>query len=328
MEKVLVTGGSGFIGGSLSRGLLERGFRVRAYYRPGDDARLISSPAIEKIEGDICDIRLLSEAARGCACVFHTAGNVSFRRADRRLQYRVNVEGTRAVVAACRLAGVTRLVHTSTVNTLGIPSPDGAVGDENTTYTGETAWFGYARTKKVAEDTALAACGPSLDVVVVNPGTVFGPGDVNRNAGSYILAIARAPVLFYPEGGTNCVHIDAVVAGQVAAFEKGRSGERYILGGENLTYREIFSIIAGLLGRRAPRFRLPALPSMAAAAAIEIASSILGVRSRLALEAARASRIKFFYSSDKARRDLGLPSIPFRLAARDAIEWYRAQGYL
>ena len=328
METILVTGGSGFIAGSLSRRLLELGYRVRAYYRPGDDTRLLSSPAMEKIEGDICDSRLLAESARGCACVFHTAGNVSFRRADRGLQRRVNVEGTRTVVDACRRAGVPRLVHTSTVNTLGIPVPDGAVGDESTPRTVTTQWFNYAHTKKEAEDIALAACDPSLEVVVVNPGTVFGPGDVNCNAGSYILAIAGAPVLFYPAGGTNCVHIDAVVAGHLAAFEKGRPGERYILGGENLTYREMFSIIAALLGRPTPRLRLPALPSIAAAGAIEIATSALGIRSRLTFEAARAGGIKFFYSSDKARLELGLPFISFRAAAKDAIDWYRAEGYL
>lgn len=325
---VLVTGGSGFVGGNLAIALAGRGFRVRAFYRKGDDTRLLNDAPVERIEGDICDQNLLEEAASGCDAVFHTAGNVSFRKADRDVQYRVNVEGTRTVLRACRRAGVRRLVHTSTINTLGIPKRGGSPAGENTPFDWAESAFTYAHTKKIAEDIAMSANGPLLEVVVVNPGTVFGPGDLNVNAGSYILAIAKAPVLFYPEGGTNCVHIDVVVAGHIAAYEKGRPGHRYILGGENLTYREMFSTIAGLLGKPAPWLRLPTSLSVISAGLIETFSPKLSEKTRISSSAARAGRINFFYSSDKARQELGLEHIPFRLAVEDAVAWYRKEGFL
>lgn len=171
---------------------------MRAFHRRGDDTRLIQASSIESIEGDICDTELLTRAASGCSAVFHTAGNVSFRKSDRAVQYRINVEGTRAVVEACRQSRVSRLVYTSTANMLGAAEPDGALGDENTPFNWRIQQFNYAITKKMAETIALSADSPSLEVVAVNPGTVFGPGDVNANAGSYIIATAKFPVLFYP----------------------------------------------------------------------------------------------------------------------------------
>ena len=327
-KRVLITGGSGFIGGKLAQTLSDRGFEVRAFYRKGDDDRLLDNRPVEKIEGDINDIPLLTEAAAGCAYVFHTAGNVSFRRTDYDIQYQVNVEGTRSVVQACRHAEVGRLIHTSTVNTLGIPGPEAPVGDENTPFVMQNCPFNYGRTKKMAEDIALAANGPDLEVVSVNPGTVFGPGDINANAGSYILAIAHTPMLFYPEGGTNCVHVDAVISGHIAAMEKGRPGERYILGGENLTYQEIFTLIARLLGRPRPRFKLPTGLAVFAAHWIETLGGRWGFQTKLAAEAARAGQYRFFYSSQKAIDELALPEIPFSLAAEEAIGWYRKEGLL
>ncbi len=327
-KTVLVTGGSGFVGGNLALALAGRGLRVRAFYRRGDDTRLLASSPVEKIEGDICDEKLLGEAASGCDAVFHTAGNVSFREADRHVQYRVNVEGTRTVVRACLRAGVRRLVHTSTVNTLGIPKRGGPPADENTAFDWNESSFTYAQTKKIAEDIALSANGSSLEVVAVNPGTVFGPGDVNVNAGTYILAIAKAPVLFYPAGGTSCVHIDVVVAGHIAAYEKGRPGHRYILGGENLTYRKMFSTIAGLLGKPAPRLKLPMSLAVISSGLIETFAPKLSEKTRISSGAARAGRISFFYSSEKARHELGLEHIPFRRAVEEAIAWYRKEGFL
>jgi dihydroflavonol-4-reductase len=151
---------------------------------------------------------------------------------------------------------------------------------------------------------------------------------VNANAGSYILTLAKTPLLFYPAGGTNCVHVDSVVDGHIAAFEKGRPGERYILGGENLHYREMLAIIADVLGRPRPRFAIPARPSVLAASLLERIADLLGSNLKLSAEAARAGGLRFFYSSDKARRELGLEDIPFRRAVEDAVAWYRKEGYL
>jgi dihydroflavonol-4-reductase len=324
----LVTGASGFVGGNLAKTLVERGDRVHAHYRPGDNTVLLEGLPVEHLPGDLCDVDLLHRAATGCDGVFHTAGNMSFLSWERPLQHRVNVDGTRAVVEACRKAGVRRLVHTATINTMGIPHPEGAEGDENTLFNWEPLDFHYAITKRRGEELALAANGPSLEVVVVNPGTIFGPGDVNFNAGSYIRVIAKSPLPFYPEGGTNCVHVDAVVAGHLAAFERGRPGERYVLGGENVTYREMFMIIAEVLGRPRPRFEIPYSAALAAATLLDLVARPLRLRLRVSAEAVRAGRHLLFYSSAKARRELDLPFIPFRRAVEDAVRWYRAHGML
>ena len=318
----LVTGGNGFIGSGLVRLLVSRGHEVRAFYRPGDDPRCLEGCPAERIEGDICDRDALAAAARGCEGVFHTAGNLSFLKRDRELQRRVNVEGAAAVVDACLRAGVRRLVHTSTVNACGIPYPQGTVGDEETPFNWEPIGFHYAITKRAGEQIALAANSPRLEVVVVNPGTVFGPGDIHRNAGSYILAIQKGPVFFYPGGGANVVHVEAVVEGHWAAFDRGRPGQRYILGGENLTYREIFTTIADVLGRPRPRLAIPRPAALAAARLVEAGARITGRRAKLSVEAVRGGYLKLFYSSAKAERELGLRRIPFRRAVEEAAEWY------
>jgi dihydroflavonol-4-reductase len=326
-RRVLVTGGSGFIGGKLVRLLVDSGYETRAFFREGDDARLLTGLPVDRTEADICDLAALVEAMKGCEGVFHTAGNVSFRRRDRKIQRRVNVEGTRTVIAACRRAGVRRLVHTSTVNTLGVPG-EGCVGDERTPPDSRLHDMGYVATKRTAESLALGANGPGLEVVSVNPGTVFGPGDVNANAGSFILAAARLPVIACPPGGTNCVHIDAVTRGHLAAYERGRAGERYILGGENLTYREMFRIIAEALGRRLRILAVPPAPAVVLAFLLERAADVAGIDMPLSADAARAGSLRLYYSSRKARQELALPFLPFRLAAREAVEWYRAEGFL
>jgi dihydroflavonol-4-reductase len=214
------------------------------------------------------------------------------------------------------------------VNTLGIPLPLGSIGDESTPFNWEPYDFHYAITKKKGEEIALAANGPQLQVVAVNPGTMFGPGDININAGSYILTIARSPVFFYPTGGCNCVHVDAVVAGHLAAYDRGRPGERYILGGENLTFQEIFTLIAEVLHRPRPRMKIPYALSIAGAAVLSGAARGLGKAIRLSPEAVRVGRFELFYSSSKAVRELALPQIPFRIAIEDAVRWYRENGYL
>jgi dihydroflavonol-4-reductase len=157
---------------------------------------------------------------------------------------------------------------------------------------------------------------------------VFGPGDVNFNAGSYIRAIAGGLVLLYPPGGTNCVHVDAVVAGHLAAMDRGRPGERYVLGGENLTYREMFGVIADVLGRPRPLLPLPYPVALGAARLVDAVAGVSGLRPRVSAEAVRAGRHLLFYASAKAAKDLALPFIPFRRAVEDAVAWYRRHGLL
>jgi dihydroflavonol-4-reductase len=322
----LVTGGSGFIGSGIVKALLVAGHKVRSFHLPGDYLRLLEGLPVEPVAGDICDLGLLIEAAKGCEGVFHTAGNMSFLRRDRPLLYRVNVEGSRTVTEACLRAQVRRLVHTSTVNACGIPDPRGALGDEETPFNWGKLGFHYALSKRRGEKIALAANGSRLEVVVVNPGTVFGAGDLHSHAGGYIRAAQKWPVLFYPGGGANCVHVKAVVEGHLAAFFKGRPGQRYILGGENLTYREIFATIADVL--KLPRLLVPIpLPAaLACARPLGLLARAAGIPNALSAEAVRAGYLKLYYSSAKAERELGLRRVPFREAVEEAAAWYAQTG--
>jgi dihydroflavonol-4-reductase len=325
--RFLVTGGSGFIGSKIVRALLAAGHAVTAFFRPGDDIRLLDGLPAERIAGDIGDVDSLSAAAAGCDGVFHTAGSMSFAKRDRPVQHHVNVEGVRSVVAACRRARVRRLVHTSSVNACGIPFPQGTLGDEETVFNWEKMDFYYAVTKHAGEQIALAADGVDLEVVVVNPGTVFGAGDIRFNAGGYIRAVRRMPILFHPAGGANCVHVDAVVEGHLAAFFRGRPGQRYILGGENLSYREIFSTIASVLRCRRLILPIPYPAAVASAALLAAGGSIAGLPFRLSPESVRAGYLKLYYSSAKAGEELGFRLIPFRRAVEDAAAWYENAGW-
>jgi dihydroflavonol-4-reductase len=323
----LVTGGCGFIGSKIVHALCRSGHAVRAYYRPGDDSRLLKGLPVERIHGDVCDVESLTSAASGCAGVFHTVGNMSFSGKDRTLQRRINVGGVRSVVEACRRSGIRRLVHTSSVNACGIPHPPGTLGDEETPFNWEKHGFDYAMTKHEGEQIALAANRPELEVVVVNPGTVFGAGDIHFNAGGYIRAVRRMPVLFHPAGGANCVHVDAVAEGHIAAFFMGRPGQRYILGGENLSYREMFATIASVLRRPRLLIPVPYPAAVASAALIATAASITGFSFRLSPQSVRAGYLKLYYSSAKAADELGLRLLPFRKAVEDAAAWYARTGW-
>ena len=324
---VLVTGGSGFIGGQLTRALVSQDYDVRVFYRPHDDTRMIKDLPIQHFTGDITEHRALKNAMKGCTAVFHTVGNMSFWYADRPLQYKVNVEGTKAVVETAKALGVSKMVHTSTVNTIGVVEGDG-VSDEQTPFNYDASDFYYAITKKQAEDVALAANSPDFRVVAVNPGTVFGAGDINFNAGSYIKEIQNGKGYFATRGGTCCVHVDAVVAGHIAAFEKGKAGEKYILGGENLPYVTLFQVIANVLGKKHTVRTVPNWVALTAAKVTENLGLLFKKKTQLTAEAVRAACLKKYYSSQKATKDLDLPFIPFQKAVEDAVDFYKQNRML
>ncbi len=328
-ELALITGASGFLGARLVRAALAAGLAVRASYRPGDDPRLLDAlgAGVERRPCDLADPAATAELCRGCALVLHAAALVSFRPADYARQLQVNVEGTRALLEAARRAGVRRFLYTSTVNTLGIP-PAGSVGDELTPFNWGPHRLGYMDSKRAAEEAVLeAAARGALDALAVLPGTMFGPGDVNLNAGSYILQASRRLLLAAPPGGTSVVHVDDVAAGHLAALRLGRSGERYVLGGENLPYRALFTLIAEELGVPPPALTLPRGLLAAAGAAFRLAES-LGLPLPASPGVLAAGAAELFYSSEKARRELGYRFRPAREGIRDAIAWYRAEGVI
>ncbi len=325
--RVLVTGASGFLGARLARLLCAEGHKVRGTYRPGDRLDVLADLELEAVACDVLDEAGTRAAVEGAEAVFHVAAMVTFDPADYWKQMRVNVDGTRVLLAACGAAGVSRLVHTSTVNTLGAPRP-GTVGHEGTPFDWGRFRLGYMDSKKASEDLVTAAAREGVNACSVLPGTFFGPGDVNQNAGTYVLQCARGNLKAAPPGGTSVVHVDDVARGHLLALERGARGGRYVLGGENLTYRQLFSVIAEAVGRPPPAVTLPAGLMSAAAGASDWLRSRLGAPLPLSAGLARAASSRLFYSSHHARRELGYTFRPAHDAIADAVAWYRARGLL
>jgi dihydroflavonol-4-reductase len=301
------------LGSRICRLLAEQGARVRATYRPGDATVALEGVVVEHRPADLLDEEALARAMEGAEVVFHAAALVSFNPRLYSLQMRVNAGGTDAVLRAAVRAGVRRLIHTSTVNTLGVPKGPGP-GDESTAFDWGSLRLGYMDSKKAAEDRVLAAAGAGLDAVCVLPGTLFGPGDVNFNAGTYVRAVATGWALIAPPGGTTAAHVDDVAGGHLLALERGRRAERYVLGGDPISYRDLFAEIARALGRRPPVATAPAIVLRATARLAPFAGVLA------------AASAKLYYSSAKAQRELGWTWRPVREAVEDAVAWYRERG--
>ena len=324
----MVTGVSGFLGARLARLLREDGHQVRGTHLPGDDLRLLRGLGIDAVACDLLDERGTRRAMEGVEAVFHVAALVTFDPARYWQQLRVNVDGTRLLLDACKQAGVSRLVYTSTVNTLGAPRR-GQVGSEATPFDWGRWRLGYMDSKKAAEDlvTAAAVSG-EVDAVSVLPGTFFGPGDINQNAGTYILQCAAGRLRAAPPGGTSVVHVDDVARGHLLALQRGHRGGRYILGGENLTYHQLFSLIALVVDRAPPIVTLPSAMVRAAGGASDWLRTRAGAPLPMSAGLARAACSRLFYSSDHARRELGYTFRPAREAIEDAVRWYEGEGIL
>jgi len=326
VNKVLVTGAAGFLGSHLIRALSDRGIAVRAFVWERADLRALECLDIDVFRGDVTRSEHCLAAVQGVDMVIHAAAMVSFQPGDRKAQTAVNVGGTRNMLEAARQAGVGRFVHISTVNAFGFPRP-GEIGDEGTVFNWTPFDIGYMETKKHAQDLVLAAAGEGFDAVVCNPGTMFGPFDVNMNAASYIQALARARgVMFCPPGGTNIADVRAVARGVLLAAEKGRAGKCYILGGLNVSYETLFRGILRLLNRYVPVVTLPASAVVAAARVCERVCGGLGQRPPLTLEMAHGAVHRLFYTSQRAVTELGYdPGDPWQ-AILETIHWLGWNG--
>jgi dihydroflavonol-4-reductase len=325
--KVLVTGGTGFVGSQLAAALVGLGDAVRVMRRASSGLVTLEGLPVEHIIGDILDAEAVARAVAGCEWVFHVAGLSSYWRARREEIYRVNVEGTRIVMDACLRAGVRRVVHTSSVGAIGIP-PEGTVGNEDTTFDRLSAAFSYADSKRLAEGEVRKAVERGLPAVIVNPAVVIGPGDHYLISGSIVVELSQRRIPAVPPGGVCTVDVDAVIQGHVAAARGGRVGERYILGGENLTYQQIAASVAEIAGKSAPRRTIPrrALPLLGAV--VDTVNRVSSGPAAVSGEQIRLSARKVFFDSGKAVRELGYPMLPFRGAAEKAHRWYIEHGYL
>jgi len=322
--KALVTGATGFVGAAVARALLREGWEVQALARKGSDRRNVQQLPLMVVEGNLNDRSSLDRALEGCDALFHVAADYRLGAFNPQELYKTNVEGTRSILEASRQAGVRRVVYTSSVACVGIPK-DGTPGNEDTPV-GVADMIGhYKRSKFLAEQVALEA----PQVVIVNPSTPIGPGDIKPTpTGQMVLDAAAGRMPAYVDTGLNVVHVDDVAAGHLLAFHKGRPGERYILGGEDLTLREILVEIAGIVGRKPPTVRLPTGVVLPIAYVAEAFARITGRPGRITVEGVRMSRKRMFFSSDKARSELGYTWRPPIEALRDAITWLREQGSL
>ena len=324
MGPTLVTGATGFLGWHIGRLLRERGFEVRALSRKGE---AIEGLDCEVVTGDLRDRVTIERAVAGCRYVFHAAADYRLwvrNQADEQDMYASNVEGTRELLTAAKEAGVERVVYTSTVGCIGFP--EHGPGDETKPVTLGEMTGPYKRTKFLAEEVAVAAAR-ELDVTIVNPTTPVGEHDVKPTpSGKIILDFLAGKMPAYVDTGLNLVDVRDCAVGHLLALERGRRGERYILGSENLHLREILERLARITGRPAPRWRIPHFVAYAAGAASTGWAAITGVEPEVSLDAVRMARQKMYASSDKARRELGYAPQPVNEALVRAVEWFRVQG--
>lgn len=326
--KVLVTGGTGFVGSQLVAALVRRGDQVRVLRRASSDLiALRDIPGVEHVIGDILEPEAVGRAVAGCDLVFHVAALSSYWRAQRDAIYRINVEGTRIVMEACLAAGAPRVVFTSSVAAIGM-RPDGRPADETTAFDRISARLAYADSKHRAEAIVGRLVQLGLDAVIVNPAAVFGPGDHHLISGSMIVEFARRGLPAVPPGGLCVVDVEAVVQGHLAAAARGRTGERYILGGENLSFHQIAATICAVVGRPAPRWTIPGWAIPPAARAIDLFNRFNPKPPTVSGDQARLSACRVFFDSSKAVRELDYPLLPFRGAVERAYAWYKAHGYI
>ncbi|MCH7887956.1 MAG: NAD-dependent epimerase/dehydratase family protein [Proteobacteria bacterium] len=326
---VLITGASGFVGSAVLRHLVQAGHRVRALVRPDSDRRNLDGVPVEIAVGDLRDRASLERAAAGCSGLFHVAADYRLWTPKPDGMYQTNVSGTRELMLAAAAAGVGRIVYTSSVATLGLTA-DGTPADETAPAAIDDMIGHYKRSKFLAEAEVLKlAEDEGLPVVIVNPSTPVGPRDIKPTpTGRMIVEAAAGRMPAFVDTGLNLVHVDDVAAGHLLAYERGAVGERYILGGDNMTLREILRDIAAITGRRPPRVRLPHGLVVPIAYVAEAWARLGGGEPFVTVDGVRMARKLMFFSSQKARDALGFRPRPAAEALRDAVEWYRLNGYL
>jgi len=327
--KAFVTGATGFLGAHVARALLEQGATLRLLVRPSSDLRNLRGLAADRVLGDLRDLPSIEKAMEGCDAVFHVAADYRLWVRDPDEMYRSNVDGTRNVLAAAQKHRVNRVVYTSSVATMGFRQ-DGQVVDEDSPASLADMIGHYKRSKYMAEQVALDAGRSGQKVVVVNPSTPIGEMDVKPTpTGRIVLDFLKKKFPAYVDTGLNLVDAKECARGHVAAMEKGRSGERYILGGENLTLKQILDKLAAITGLPSPTVKVPQFVAMAAAVFDEgWTGFVLGKEPRATVEAVRMGRKKMFVTSAKAELELGWKVSPVNDALRRAADWFRAQGYV
>jgi dihydroflavonol-4-reductase len=326
---VFVTGATGFLGSHVARVLSEQGANLRLLVRPTSNLRNLEGLKAETATGDLRDAASLEKAMSGCDTVFHVAADYRLWVQDPDAMYKSNVEGTRAMLEAARKNGVRRIVYTSSVATMGFTSK-GHPADEDSPVSLADMIGHYKRSKFMAEQVAMEAGRNGLHVVTVNPTTPVGEQDVKPTpTGRIVLDFLKQKFPAYVETGLNLVDVRVCAQGHIAALEKGKSGERYILGGENLTLKELLDKLGRITGLPSPNIKLPYVFAFAAGVVDEaITGRLLKGEPRATVDTVRMGKKRMFASSDKAERELGWKIVPVEDALRRAVEWFRANGYV
>jgi dihydroflavonol-4-reductase len=327
-DTVLVTGASGFVGSAVARKLAQRGHRVRVLMRKTSPKTNLAGLDAEPVEGDMMDAASMRGAIKGARYLFHVAADYRLWARDPEEIVRNNREGTRNVMEAALAEGVEKIVYTSSVATLK-PIAGQSVG-EDSRHSEQSAVGAYKRSKVVAERVVEAMIAErNLPATIVSPSTPIGPRDVKPTPTGRILveaATGRMPA--YVDTGLNLVHVDDVADGHLLALDKGKIGERYILGGQDATLAQMLAVIADLSNRKPPRINLPRGPLYPLAYAAEAFASLTGKEPFVTIDALNMSKYHMFFSSAKAERELGYTARPYREALRDALDWFRQAGYL
>ena len=331
--KAFVTGATGFLGSHVARVLAEQGAELRLLVRPNSNLRNLEGLNADRVIGDLRDPASIEKSLSGCHALFHVAADYRLWVRDPGEMYRSNVEGTRSLLDAARKQGVRRIVYTSSVATMGFTSDSktksGPLADESSPVSLADMIGHYKRSKFMAEQVAVKAARSGADVVVVNPTTPIGERDIKPTpTGRIVVDFLKRKFPAYVETGLNLVDATECARGHIQALEKGRSGERYILGGENLTLKQILDRLAAITGLKSPSVKLPYFFALATGAVDEMVTGrLLGREPRATIDAVRMGRKMMFVSSAKAERELGWRTVPVEGALRRSVDWFRSNGY-
>ena len=319
---VFLTGSTGFVGANLVRLLLHQGYEVRVLVRPSSYLSNIESLEIEIVQGDLNDSNL-SQSMKGCQALFHVAAHYSLWQSDKELLYRNNVLGTRNILACARAAGIERTVYTSSVAAIGV-GENGIPVNETHQSPVEKLIGDYKKSKYYAEQEAIKAVKQGQDIVIVNPSTPIGEWDIKPTpTGEIISRFLRRQMPFYLDTGLNLIDVKDVAWGHLLALEKGKTGDRYILGNQNLSLKEILDKLSAITGLAAPRYTIPYFIPYTLAWIEEKILAPLGRKPTVAIDGVRMAQQKMYYDATKAVTDLGLPQSPIDQALEKSVNWFR-----
>jgi dihydroflavonol-4-reductase len=328
MPKVVVTGANGFVGAWLVRGLIAQGHDVHALVRKSSDLSELEGVPCKFVYGDVSDPKSLAAAFQGVEAVFHLAGLIAYRRAERQKMELINVVGTQNVIDACLSQKVSRLIFMSSVVAVGAGFTDKEILNEESPFNVGHLNLGYFETKHAAELLVKkAVLEKGLNAVIVNPSTIYGAGDARKGSRKTQLKVAQGKFPFYTSGGVNVVGVEAVVEGIISAWKKGRTGERYILCGDNLSIETLFKTIAHFAGVPAPKTKMPDFLLHAIGSLGDMMDSV-GLKGPISKENAWTSTLYHWFDASKAKKELGFSPLPAEVAIENSVRWIRDHGLL